>query len=381
MVRLRETRAESDGSDKAERLGSLDAARGLFLLLLISSGFGLRDPQMVSQDRWGWMTNQWTQRAWEGCTLWDLLQPALLFIAGVAMPYSYANRQAKGQNWIREFAHALKRAGLLLLLGLYLDSYRESHLVFDLRGDLQQIALAYLLAFLILPLGMPVRGVTIGFLLIGHTAAYVIYAFASKHELWDPTQNLGAALDRWMHFAPHRELDVTFNAVSAAAIVLLGTLISGLIRSGLTPGSKIAIMTVCGLSGIISGWLFSGGNGWIAYGWYPIIPMIRPLATWTFVFTAVGWTLLVFTYFYLVIDGFLLAAWAAPLAVLGRNSLFLFVTFVLFREWAVKSALLVLSIAPPSVAALRPLFVELIVVAIYWLICFWLYWRRIFLKL
>src|SRR5262249_7526731 len=126
MVRLRDTTIESDGSDKAERLGSLDTARGLFLLLLISSGFGLRDPQMVSQDRWGWMTNQWIHRAWEGCTLWDLLQPALLLIVGVAMPYSYASRQAKGQNWIRQFVHALKRAGLLLLLGLYLDSYREN---------------------------------------------------------------------------------------------------------------------------------------------------------------------------------------------------------------------------------------------------------------
>ena len=381
MVRLRDTRAESDGSDQAERLGSLDAARGFFLLLLISSGFGLRDPQMVSQDRWGWLTNQWTHRAWEGCTLWDLLQPALLFIAGVAMPYSYANRQAKGQNWIRQFAHALKRAGLLLLLGLYLDSYRENRLVFDLRGDLQQIALAYLLAFLILPLGMPVRGVTVGFLLIGHTAGYVIYAFASRHELWDQTQNFGAALDRWMRFAPHRELVVTFNAVSAAAIVLFGTLFGGLIRSGLTPGSKVAVMTVCSLLGILTGWLLSGGNGWIEYHWLAVIPMIRPLATSTFVLTAVGWTLLVFTYFYLVTDGFLFRTWAAPLAVLGRNSLFLFVTFFLFREWAVKSALLVLPITPPSAAPLRPLFVELTVVAIYWLICFWLYRRRIFLKL
>jgi predicted acyltransferase len=296
------------------------------------------------------------------------------------MPYSYANRQAKGQNWIRQFAHALKRAGLLLLLGLYLDSYRENRLVFDLRGDLQQIALAYLLAFLVLPLGMPGRGVTIGFLLVGHTAAYVIYAFASKYALWDATHNLGAALDRCMGFAPHRELDVTLNAVSAAAIVLLGTLIAGLIRSGLTPGSKVAIMTGCSLFGILSGWLFSGGNGWIEYQWRPVIPMIKPLATWTFVFTAVGWTLLVLTHFYLVMDVFLLRAWAAPLAVLGRNSLFLFVTFVLFRDWAAKSALLLLAIGPPNVAALRPLFVELIVVAIYWLVCYWFYRRHIFLK-
>jgi predicted acyltransferase len=380
MVRLRSARPDGDASGEAERLSSLDAVRGMFLLLLIGGGFGLRDPQMVSQDRWGWITNQWTHRAWEGCSLWDLLQPALLFCAGVAMPYSYAQRQAKGQNWIRQFAHALKRAALLVLLGLYLDSYRENHLVFDLRGDLQQVGLAYLLAFLVLPLGVAGRGVSLGFLLVGHTAAFVIYAFASRHELWDPMHNLGAALDEWMRFAPQREHLVTFNAVAAAAVLLIGTLIGSLTHSGLTPGIKVAIMAGCSLFGILSAWLFSGGDGWIEYRWLAIIPMIRPLVTWTFVFSAVGWTLLIFTYFYLVMEGFLWRAWAAPLAVFGRNPLFLYTTFVLFRDWAAKSANLVLPAVPASAATFRPLILELIVVAIYWLICFWLYRRRIFLK-
>ena len=337
MVRLRDTKNDGN-ADKAERLSSLDAVRGVFLLLLISAGFGLRKPEMLNQERWGWLTDQWTHREWTGCTLWDLLQPALLFIVGVAMPYSYANRQAKGQGWPRQFGHALVRTGLLVLLGLYLDSYRADRLVFDLRGDLQQIGLAYLLAFLVLPLGMPVQGVTVAFILIGHTAAYVIYAFAGDHALWSKAENVGTAIDRWLHFAPHPELYVTMNAIPAAAIVLLGVLIGGLIRSGLTPGAKVAIMTACSLFGILFGWVLGGGSGWIDFSWVAVIPMIKRIETWTFVFNAVGWTLLVFTYFYLVMDGFMLRGWAVPVSLVGRNALILFVTYVLFRGWAEKSA-------------------------------------------
>jgi predicted acyltransferase len=312
-------------------------------------------------------------------TLWDLLQPALLFFVGIAMPYSYANRQGKEQNWFRQFAHALMRTGLLIVIGMYLDSYRESRLVFDLRGDLQQIGLAYLIAFMVLPLGLPVQGVTTAFLLIGSTAAYVIYAFASGNELWDKTHNLGVFLDQALRFSA-RDQFVTLNAVGAATIVLLGVLIGGLIRSSLTPGTKVAIMTACSFFAILFGWVLSGGNGWIELHWFAVIPMVKRLMTWTFIFTSVGWTLFVFIYFYLLMDGFMLRAWAAPLAVFGRNSLFLYVTFLLFREWAARTALLVLPVSPPTVALLRPLFVELLVMAIYWLLCFWLYRRRIFFK-
>src|SRR5437773_6096674 len=122
MVKLRDTKPDGGSNENGECLASLDAVRGVFLLLLVGAGFGLRDPGMINQERWGWLTNQWTHRAWDGCTLLELVHPAFLFLVGIAMPYSYANRQAKGQNWIRQFAHAVKRSVLLILIGIYLDA-------------------------------------------------------------------------------------------------------------------------------------------------------------------------------------------------------------------------------------------------------------------
>src|SRR5204862_1310472 len=110
------------------------------------------------------------------------------------------------------------RAAVLVLLGMYLDSYYAPggpKLVFDLRGDLQQIGLAYLIAFLVLPLGMPAYAVSAAFLLIGSTAAYVIYAFAGGHELWSQQKNIGLALDhQWLRVPPREHL-VTLNVVSS----------------------------------------------------------------------------------------------------------------------------------------------------------------------
>lgn len=378
MARSRDNDSGPAPAEKSERLASLDALRGSVLLLFISGGFGVRE--MLRDERWTWMTRHASASEWAGGTLWDFLAPALLVVAGVAMPYSYANRQSKGQNWPRQLLHALLRSGILIGLGIYLDSYYarpNPHLVFDLRGDLQQLGLATLIAFLVVPLGAPVQAVTVAFLLIAHTAAYVIYAFAAGHDLWSLAQpNLGLALDQWLRLEPHPERYATLNVVPAAALVVSGTLVGNLARSGLTPGVKIAIMTACSLTLLLLGWGLSGGGLGVEFA--PVIPMIRRLMTWTFVLTSLGWVLLFFTYFYLLTDGLLLASWAIPLSLAGRNALGLYLTARLFRGWAEVSVRLFLPSAPPALASVQPLLAALLVVALYWLFAFWLYRRRIF---
>jgi len=170
------------------------------------------------------------------------------------------------------------------------------------------------------------------------------------------------------------------NLLTWTALVLIGVLVGGLIRTDLTAGAKVAIIAGSSIAALLFGWLLGGGNGWIELSWYAVLPMLRPIATWTFAFTAVGWTLLIFTYVYLITDGFLLRAWALPLVVVGRNALILYLTFQFFHGWAFKSARLVLPSMPPTGAMLKPLVASLIVLAIYWLFCFWLYRRRIFIK-
>src|SRR5216683_1549422 len=80
----------------AGRLVSLDAYRGFIMLLLVSEGFGVAVLQHY--PRWAWLAAQFDHSAWEGCTFWDLIQPAFTFMVGVAMPFSFARRAAIGTS-------------------------------------------------------------------------------------------------------------------------------------------------------------------------------------------------------------------------------------------------------------------------------------------
>lgn len=129
------------------------------------------------------------------------------------------------------------------------------------------------------------------------------------------------------------------------------------------------------LNRILFGWLLSGGDGWIDFSWQALLPMIKRLGTLTFVIMSVGWIMVLFIYFYTRMEGFLLQSWALPIMLVGRNSLFLYLSYHLFRA---RSARLVLPESPTPLLPLQPLFIDLIVLAAFWLVCFWLYRRRIF---
>ena len=54
---------------------------------------------------------------WEGLHFWDLVQPFFMFIVGVSIPLSYANRKKRGDSEKQIRNHAYRRAFLLLLFG------------------------------------------------------------------------------------------------------------------------------------------------------------------------------------------------------------------------------------------------------------------------
>jgi len=91
------------------RLTSLDAYRGFVMLLMASEGLGITQVARTLKESgfWQFLAYQTDHVAWRGCSLWDLIQPSFMFMVGVAMPYSLASRQAKGQPATQMFAHAL----------------------------------------------------------------------------------------------------------------------------------------------------------------------------------------------------------------------------------------------------------------------------------
>src|SRR5579863_1863546 len=78
-----------------ERYLALDAYRGFIMLVLASSGFGLAE-LALRRPAFTAIANQFEHKPWEWIAFWDLIQPAFMFMVGVAMPFALAQRIAKG---------------------------------------------------------------------------------------------------------------------------------------------------------------------------------------------------------------------------------------------------------------------------------------------
>src|SRR5256714_3831399 len=132
-----------------QRLLSLDAYRGLIMVTLAFTGFGLAETAHrhieagVAPDFWGAVYYQFEHAQWVGCGYWDLIQPSFMFMVGAAMAFSCANRRQRGQSQARLLGHAVWRSAVLVLLGIFLISNGARATNWSLMNVLSQIGLGY----------------------------------------------------------------------------------------------------------------------------------------------------------------------------------------------------------------------------------------------
>ena len=121
--------APRDGERKdflRQRLLSLDVYRGLIMVTLAFTGFGLAATATRHlraegpSPFWEAVHYQFEHVQWVGCGYWDLIQPSFMFMVGLAAAFSYAKRRQLGQPYGRMFGHALWRSVVLVLLGIFL---------------------------------------------------------------------------------------------------------------------------------------------------------------------------------------------------------------------------------------------------------------------
>ena len=97
------------------------------MFCLFASGFGLAKiaDQYPESGGMQWLHFHTTHPEWQsqfqvvGFSLWDMIQPAFMFMVGVSMPYSYAKREQLGDSYPQRLRHAWKRAAILVLLGVF----------------------------------------------------------------------------------------------------------------------------------------------------------------------------------------------------------------------------------------------------------------------
>ena len=359
-----------------ERLLSLDFFRGLTMFLLIAEWTHLysilRDPAFEGTIL-HFIGMQLDHHPWNGLHFWDLIQPFFMFIVGVAMPFSFGKRWARGDSYAKTFRHALQRSFLLLLFGWALYCIGPGHLTFELWNVLAQLSFTYFVAFLLMRQRAWVQIAFTVFLLVLTEALYRLWAVPGFNQPFVPDHNFGA----WMDYLLMGKLSdghwVAFNAVPTTAHTMWGVLAGMLLKNkDRTAYQKIKILVATGVLMVIVG-----------YALNPITPIIKRICTSSFVIVSGGWSLLALAFSYWLIDVKGIKKWSVFFAIVGMNPLFIYLfAHTGGAHWLYQiAAPFTLGFFAWTGEVVAKVITSLTVLAMMWYLCYWLFKKKIFIKI
>jgi predicted acyltransferase len=391
------------------RVASIDAYRGLVMFLMLAEVFRL--PQMArtfkDSDVWQILGYHQSHVEWRGCSLHDLIQPSFSFLVGTALAFSVAKRLAMNQPRWKLLGHAAVRAFVLICLGIFLRSTSSNRTNFTFEDTLTQIGLGYF-PLVLLALTRPAfQWATVGGLLAGYWLAFAIYpapgpdfpfdkvgvkATWDHHPTgfaahWDKNSNAAWKFDTWFlnQFPRERDKDgvekpFLFNGGGYATLSFLPTLATMLL--GLLAGNRMR----AGLNWRTVGWLTLVGIVSLAAGYtldlVGLCPNVKRIWTPSWTLFSGGWCFLILTGFVAVCDVLGFTRWSYPLRVIGANSIVAYCADHLvggFIRSTAKTHLWPLYdwVGKES----EPLLSGAIVFGVLWLFLFWLYRRRVFIRI
>jgi heparan-alpha-glucosaminide N-acetyltransferase len=387
-----------------QRLASIDAYRGLVMFLIFAEVLETCDVarSLPGARFWELLCHHQSHVEWVGCSLHDLIQPSFSFLVGVALPFSLASRRAKRQSAAFMTAHALWRSLVLVFLGVFLRSTNRPQTYFTFEDTLSQIGLGYAFLFVLALFSARVQWIALGVVLAGYWAAFALYPLPGSgfdypavgvpadwphHSSgfaahWDKNSNLAWAFDTWFlnlfpRTKPFRFNDGGYSTLSfipTLGTMILGLLAGGVLRRGWTAAAKVGWLLAAGILGLAAGW---------ALGMLGVCPVVKRIWTPSWVIFSGGWCFLFLAGFYAVIDVLGLRTWAFPLRVIGMNSIAAYCMADLFEGFISDNLTIHLGkniwkvLGEPYVPLLR----GASVIVVLWLILFWMYRRKVFLRI
>jgi predicted acyltransferase len=364
---------------------SIDFYRGVTIAFMII---------VNTPGTWAYVYPPLRHAIWHGCTFTDLVFPSFMFIIGVSMWFSFARYDRK---WSADAGwKILRRTTILFTIGLILNNFPflwENWDTWRIMGVPQRLALGYGIAgVLVLNFGRSWLIALSALFLLSYWA--IMYGFALPGS--DPWEAGGSAvrqLDVWLLGEAHlyRETvaegiripfdpEGVLSTLPAVATVLLGWL-SGEMMSQRV-GQKSNLVRDLLTWGIILG--FTG------LAWDLVFPINKKLWTSSYVLYVGGLSMIFLAASIWVID---IKGWRKGthfFLVFGANSLFAYVLSEALviglaaipvgesnvREWIYET--LFQSLAPTEFGSF--LF-ALGYMLLCWLVCRWLFVRKIWIKI
>lgn len=360
------------------RLLSLDFLRGFIMILLVLESTHLYSCLFDATEgsaAQGFFI-QFFHHPWNGLRFWDLIQPGFMFMAGTALAYSLHNQQLAGKTWTESFLKTLKRSGWLFFWGVLDYAVRDEGLSFELWDVLTQLSFTTLVAFLIYRWSWPAQiGVSIGLLVLTE----VLYRFTNIPGFDQPftdQHNFGNYMDLVLMNKINSGGWVAINCIPTAAHTIWGALVGKLLLSNRTRPEKMNTLVIAGVVGLVTGYLLDITS---------VTPIIKRIATSSFVLASGGWVFFALAISYWWIDIKDHRSNLKFFTVVGMNSLFvyLFIEIVASRWFtgyigAISNGVLGWVNTPTD---LMCVLTSLVIFGLEWGMCYWLYKKKIFFKI
>jgi len=386
------------------RLTSLDVFRGVTMLFMASEILEIPRAarQFPESAAARFLASMLDHRPWVGCVPWDLIQPAFMFMVGVALPFSLASRRARGHTFRGMFLHSVFRALILIALGIFLRSQSRSQTYFTFEDVLTQIGLGYVFLFLLAWTRPRTQALAAALILVGYWGAFAAYPLPTAgfdtttvgvrsdwpHNLagfaahWNKNTNVGSRFDQWfLNLFPRERPFVynsggylTLNFIPSLATMIFGLLAGELLRGARAGPQKVRQLLAWGVAALAIG---------AALHVIGVCPIVKRIWTPSWAIFSAGWVVLFLAGFYYLVDLKGSRRWSVPFVVVGMNSIAIYVLVHVATEYVSRAFLIHFGAWPFGVLgpAFTPVILGACTLAVFWAILYWMYRRRIFVRI
>ena len=360
------------------RVISIDALRGFDMFWIAGGDAIFRSLNKIfGNEITACINTQLRHVEWEGFVFEDLIMPLFLFIAGVSMPFAFTKRVERGNGMAKLLLHVIKRVAILWVLGMVVQG---NLLKFDwpelkfYSNTLQAIAAGYLIAAVGVLL-LKVRGQAI--LAVSLMIIYwllMTFVPVPNHGAGVLTAdgNLAIYIDKLILGAHQDGTSYTWilSSITFGSTVLIGVLAGHWLKSSRTGLVKAGGLAAAGVVCIVAGFV------WGKCGF----PIIKHLWTSSMVLYAGGWSLLLLAIFYLVMDVWKLRRWAFGFVVLGANAITIYVGWHVFHGSFRQASSSLVGGLEQYTGSWYGLVHAVFAFGIAWLILYWMYRKKTFIK-
>jgi predicted acyltransferase len=362
-----------------ERLLSLDFLRGLIMMTLMigETGFFMRWYTATPNAVTLFLHTQFEHSVWHGLRFWDVILPAFMLLAGTSMALSFHHQQQAGYSWKQSFFKVLKRSFWLLFWGVLIYSVRNGQLNFQLSNVLTQLSFTTLIAFMVIR--QPVwQQLTASFLclLIPELLSRLIQ-IPGFDQPFVQNHNFGSFINASLYIQLDDAHKTTFiNFIGSGAHTIWGLMAGQLFLSNKNSTFQFTALIGFGVLFLMLG---------IGMDWAGITPLMKWISTSSFVLATGGISLIVLALCYEWVDVRRHRQHLKFFTIVGMNSIFIYLFFIFIGDRWLNGFMEVLCGGLLNLAGV-PLEIGvtiscLVVFALEWYLCYFLYTKKLFFKL